>query len=61
MNYFSLESKDLKLERNKAFSVVLMLLLYKEYGNYFDFLVFSQCRRRSILHQEETVKPTLFT
>ena len=36
MNYFSLESKNLKLERNKAFSVVLMLLLYKEYGSYFD-------------------------
>ena len=30
INYFSLASKNLKLERNKAFSAGIMLLLYKE-------------------------------
>ena len=30
MDYLSLASKHLKLERNKAFSAGIMLLLYKE-------------------------------
>ena len=33
MKYFSLVSKNLKLECNTAFSAGIMLLLYKEQGN----------------------------
>ena len=49
MNYFSLASKNSKLERNEAFK-----------GNYLTFLEFSEFRRRSILQQEEICEAYTF-
>ena len=53
--YFSLASKNLKLERNEAFSAgkLLYFILIKENYQYLTFLEFSQFRRRSILQQKD--------
>ena len=47
MNYFSLLSKNSKLERNKPFSAEIILYFIGNKGNYLTFLEFSQYRRRS--------------
>ena len=53
MNYFSLTSKNSKLERNEAFSADIILYFIRNKRNYLTFLEFSQFRRRSILQQKE--------
>ena len=53
MNYFSLASKNSKLERNDAFSAEIILCFIRNKGNYLTFLEFSQFRRPSILQQKE--------
>ena len=57
MNYFSLASKNSKLERNEVFTAELILYFKRNKGNCFTFLEFSQFRRR----RKRFVKPTLFT
>ena len=52
MNYFSLASKNSKLELNEAFSAEIILYFIRNEGNYLTFLEFSQFRRRSILQQQ---------
>ena len=48
MNYFSLVSKNSKLERNEPFSAEIILYFIRNKGNYLTCLEFSQVRRRSI-------------
>ena len=60
MNYFSLASKNSKLERNEAFSAEIILYFIRNKGNYLTFLEFSQFRRRSILQQKEVCEAYTF-
>ena len=60
MNYFSLASKNSKLEFNEAFSAEIILSLIRNKGNYLTFLEFSQFRRRSILQQLEICEAYTF-
>ena len=53
MTNFSLASQNSKLERNEAFSAVIILYFIRNKGNYLTFLELSQFRRRSILQQKE--------
>ena len=52
MNYFSLVSKNSKLDCNEAFSAEIILFFIRNKGNCLTFLEFSQFRRRSILQQK---------
>ena len=60
MNYFSLASKNSKLEHNEAFSAEIILYFIRNKGNYLTFLEFSQFRRRSILQQKEICEAYTF-
>ena len=60
MNYFSLASKNSKLERNEAFSAEIILYFIRNKGNYLTFLEFSQFRRHSILQQKEICEAYTF-
>ena len=60
MNYFSLASKNSKLELNEAFSAEVILYFIRNEGNYLTFLEFSQFRRRSILQQKEICEAYTF-
>ena len=60
MNYFSLASKNSKLERIKAFSAEIILYFIRNKGNNLTFLEFSQFRRRSILPQKEICEAYTF-
>ena len=58
MNYFSLESKNSKLERNELFSAEIILYFIRNKGNYLT--LFSQFRRLSILQQKEICEAYTF-
>ena len=60
MNYFSLASKNSKLERNEPFSAEIILYFIRNKGNYLTFLELSQFRRRSILQQKEICEAYTF-
>ena len=53
MNYFSLASKNSKLERNESFSAEIILYFIRNKGNYLTFLDFCHFRRRSIPQHKE--------
>ena len=57
MNYFSLAFKNLKLERNEAFSAWIILYFIRNKGNYLTFLEFSSSGGARYCF----VKPTIFT
>ena len=60
MNYFSLASKNSKLELNEAFSAEIILYFIRNKGNYLTILELSQFRRRSILQQKEICEAYTF-
>ena len=60
MNYFSLASKNSKLERNEAFSAEIIFYFIRNQGNYLMFLELSQFRRRLILQQKEICEAYTF-
>ena len=62
MTYFSLASKNSKLELNEAFSAEIILYMYfiRKKGNYLTFLEFSQFKRHSILQQKEICEAYTF-
>ena len=60
MNYFSLASKNSKLERNEPISTEIILYFLRNEVNYLMFLEFSQFRRRSILQQKEICEAYTF-
>ena len=60
MNYFSVASKNSKLERNDPFSAEIILYFIRNKGQYLTFLEFSQFRRRSLLQQEEICEAYTF-
>ena len=60
MNYFSLASKNLKVERNGTFSAEIIVYFIRNKGNYLTFIEFSQFRRRSILQQEKICEAYTF-
>ena len=59
-NYFSLASKNSKLERNEPFSAEIILYFIRNKGTYLTFLEFNQFRRRSILQQKEICEAYAF-
>ena len=60
MNYFSLASKNSKLERNEPFSPEIILYFIRNKRNYLTFLKFSQFRKRSMLQQKEICEAYTF-
>ena len=60
MNYFSLASKNSKLERNEPFSAAIILYFIRNKANYLTFLEFSQSKGRSILLQKEIFEAYTF-
>ena len=60
MNYFSLASKNSKLELNEAFSAEIILYFTRNGRNYLTFFEFSQFRKRSILQQKEICEAYTF-
>ena len=60
MNYFSVASKNSKLELNEAFSAEIIVYVIRNEGNCLTFLEFSQFRRRSILKQKQICEAYTF-
>ena len=60
MNYFSLASKNSKLERNEAFSAEIILYFIRNKGNYLTYPEFSQFRKRRMLQQKEVCEAYTF-
>ena len=61
MNYFSLEPKNSKLERNEAFSAEIILYFIRNKGNYLTFLDSDSSGGARCCNRKRFVKHTLFT